>query len=135
LTKEDHSKMTFICSGFVGLFEWAFVTLDWKIQVLLIKGLWICFFMITWHHGRSLYRWHCCPIDWSKFLFSWFKTYIEKSLVKVKDEPTQMCFGVSTGKFFGFYYGWEWHRDSPNKIEVIQNVKAHILKRLRPFEM
>jgi hypothetical protein len=28
LTKEDHSKMTFICSGFVGLFEWAFVTLD-----------------------------------------------------------------------------------------------------------
>jgi hypothetical protein len=23
----------------------------------------------------------------------------------------------------------------PKKIEVIQNVKAHILKRLRPFEM
>jgi hypothetical protein len=111
LTKEDHSKMTFICSGFVGLFEWAFMTLDWKIQVLLIKGLWICFFMITWHHGRSLYWWHCCQIDWSKFLFSWFKTYIEKSLVQVKDEPTQMYFGVSTVKFFGFYYGWEWHRD------------------------
>jgi hypothetical protein len=39
MAKEDASKMTFICPGFIGLFEWVVMTFGLKMMVPLIKGL------------------------------------------------------------------------------------------------
>jgi hypothetical protein len=39
MAEEDISKMAFICSGFVGLFEWVVMTFGLKKRVLLIKVL------------------------------------------------------------------------------------------------
>jgi hypothetical protein len=38
MAKEDASKMTFICLGFIGLFDWIAMTFGLKMSVLLIKG-------------------------------------------------------------------------------------------------
>jgi hypothetical protein len=39
MAEEDISKTAFICLGFVGLFEWIFMTFGLKMLVLLIRGL------------------------------------------------------------------------------------------------
>jgi hypothetical protein len=39
MAKEDASKMTFICTGFIGLFEWVIMTFGLKMLVPLIKEL------------------------------------------------------------------------------------------------
>jgi hypothetical protein len=39
MADEDISKTSFICSGFVGLFEWVVMTFGLKMRVLLIKEL------------------------------------------------------------------------------------------------
>jgi hypothetical protein len=39
MAEEDTSKMAFICSGFIGLFEWVVMKFGLKILVLLIRNL------------------------------------------------------------------------------------------------
>jgi prepilin-type processing-associated H-X9-DG protein len=39
MAKEDVSKTTFICPGFIGLFVWVVMTFGLKMPVLLIRGL------------------------------------------------------------------------------------------------
>jgi hypothetical protein len=39
MTQEDASKTTFICPGFIGLFEWVVMTFGLKMLALLMKGL------------------------------------------------------------------------------------------------
>jgi hypothetical protein len=39
MAEEDASKTTFICPGFIGLFEWVVMAFGLKMPVLLIKGL------------------------------------------------------------------------------------------------
>jgi hypothetical protein len=39
MAEEDASKMTFICPGFIGLFEWVVMTFGLKMSVLLIRGI------------------------------------------------------------------------------------------------
>jgi hypothetical protein len=39
MAEEDASKTTFICPGFIGLFEWVVMTFGLKMLVLLIRGL------------------------------------------------------------------------------------------------
>jgi hypothetical protein len=38
MAKEDASKTTFICLGFIGLFEWVVMTFGLQMLVLLIRG-------------------------------------------------------------------------------------------------
>jgi hypothetical protein len=39
MAEEDASKTTFICLGFIGLFEWVVMIFGLKMLVLLIRGL------------------------------------------------------------------------------------------------
>jgi hypothetical protein len=39
MAEEDASKTTFLCLGFIGLFEWVLMTFGLKMVTLLIRGL------------------------------------------------------------------------------------------------
>jgi hypothetical protein len=131
MADEDISKTTFICSGFVGLFEWVVMTFGLK------------------NAGATYQR--AMNLIFHDLLGIIVEVYIDDIVVKsagddshladlrlayekmrrykLKMNPLKCAFGVSVGKFLGFIVHEKGIEIDPKKIEAIQSVKAPTCKK------
>jgi hypothetical protein len=125
MAKEDISKMTFCCPGFIGLFEWVVMTFDLK------------------NTGETYQR--AMNLIFHDLLGIVFEIYIGNVTVKsdsmnnhladlrlalermcqygLKMNPLKYVFGVSAGKLLGFIIHEHGIEIDPTKIKSINKVK------------
>jgi hypothetical protein len=131
MADEDISKTAFICSGFVGLFEWVVMTFGLK-------------------NAGATYK-RAMNLIFHDLLGIIVKVYIDDIVVKsagddshladlrlvfekmrqykLKMNPLKCAFGVSAGKFLGLIVHEKGIDIYPKKIEAIQSVKAPTCKK------
>jgi hypothetical protein len=124
MTEEDASKTTFICPGFIGLFEWVVMTFGLK------------------NAGATYQR--TINLNFHELLENTVEVYIDDIVVKsaefsshivdlrkafdkmcrygLKMNPRKCAFGVSAGKFLGFIIHEHGIEIDPNRIKSIRNV-------------
>jgi hypothetical protein len=125
MAKEDISKMTFCCPGFIGLFEWVVMTFDLK------------------NTGETYQR--AMNLIFHDLLGIIFEIYIGNVTVKsdsmnnhladlrlalermrqygLKMNPLKYVFGVSAGKLLGFIIHEHGIEIDPTKIKLINKVQ------------
>jgi hypothetical protein len=126
MTEEDMSKTTFICPGFVGLFEWIVMTFELK------------------NAGASYQR--AMNLIFHDLIGVIMEVYIDDIVIKsaahksyladlrlafermrrygLKMNPLKCAFGVSAGKFLGFIIHDKGIEIDPKRIEKIKGVQA-----------
>jgi hypothetical protein len=131
MADEDISKTTFICPGFVGLFEWVVMTFGLK------------------NAGATYQR--AMNLIFQDLLGIIVQVYIDDIVVKstgddshladlrlpfekmcqykLKMNPLKCAFGVSAGKFLGFIVHEKGIEIDPKKVEAIRSVKAPTCKK------
>jgi hypothetical protein len=110
MAKEDASETTFICPGFIGLFEWVVMTFGLK------------------NVGATYQR--AMNLIFHELLGNTMKVYIDdlrKAFDKMcryglKMNPRKCAFGVSAGKFLGFVIHEHGIEIDPDRIKSIRNV-------------
>jgi hypothetical protein len=124
MAEEDTSKTTFICPGFISLFEWVVMTFGLKNVVA------------TYHRAMNLI--------FHEILGNTVEVYIDDIIVKsaefsshiadlckafdkicwygLKMNPHKYAFGVSAGKFLGFFIHEHGIEIDPDRIKSIRNV-------------
>jgi hypothetical protein len=124
MAEEDASKTTFICSGFIGLFEWVVMTFGLK-------------------NAGATYR-RAMNLIFHELLGNTVEVYIDDIVVKsanfsshiadlrkafdkirrygLKMNPRKCAFGVSAGKFIGFVIHEHGIEIDPDRIKSIRNV-------------
>jgi hypothetical protein len=131
MADEDISKTAFICSGFVGLFEWVVMTFGLK-------------------NASATYR-RAMNLIFHDLLGIIVEIYIDDIVIKstgddshlaglrlafekthrykLEMNPLKCAFGVSTGKFLGFIVHEKGIEIDPKKTEAIRSVKAPTCKK------
>jgi hypothetical protein len=131
MAEEDISKTAFICTGFVGLFEWIVMTFGLK------------------NAGATYQR--AVNLIFHDLLGIIVEVYIDDIVVKsvslnshlanlrlafekmcrygLKMNPLKCAFGVSSGKFLGFIVHEKGVEIDPKKIELIKKVQAPTSKK------
>jgi hypothetical protein len=124
MVEEDASKTTFICPGFIGLFEWVVMTFGLK------------------NAGATYQR--AMNLIFHELLGNTVEVYIDDIVVKsaefgshladlpkafdkirqygLKINPRKCAFGVSAGKFLGFVIHEHGIEIDPGRIKSIRNV-------------
>jgi hypothetical protein len=130
MADEDISKTTFICPGFVGLFEWVVMTFGLKnasatyqraMNLIfhdllgIIVEVYINDIVVKSARDDS----HLADL---RLAFEKIRRY------KLKMNPLKCAFGVSAGNFLGFIVHEKGIEKDPKKIEAIQSVKAPTCK-------
>jgi hypothetical protein len=130
MAEKDASKTTFICPGFIGLFEWVVMTFGLK------------------NAGATYQR--AMNLIFHELLGNTVEVYIDDIVVKsaefdshiadlrkafekmrqygLKMNPRKCAFGVSAGKFLGFIIHEHGIEIDPNRIKSIRNVGAPTCK-------
>jgi len=131
MAEEDTSKTTFVCPGFVGLFEWVVMTFGLK------------------NAGATYQR--AMNLIFHDLLGVILEVYIDDIVIKsagldshladlrlalermrrygLKMNPLKCAFGVSAGKFLGFIIHEKGIEIDPKRIEAMRKVEAPTCKK------
>jgi hypothetical protein len=124
MAEEDASKTTFICPGFIGLFEWVVMTFGLKNAGATYQRAMNLIFHELLGNTVEVY------IDDIVVKSTEFRSHIadlRKAFDKMhryglKMNPRKCAFGVSAGKFLGFIIHEHGIEIDPERIKSIRNV-------------
>jgi hypothetical protein len=130
MVKEDVSKTTFRCSGFVGLFEWVVMTFGLKnASVTYQRAMNLIFHDLL----RVLMEVYIDDAVVKSTGFEEHMTDLKLSLERMKKyglrmNPLKCAFGVTSGRFFGFIVHEHGIKIDPKKIESIWKIGEPVCK-------
>jgi hypothetical protein len=124
MAKDDASKTTFICLGFIGLFEWVVMTFGLKNAGATYQRAMNLIFHELLGNTVEVY------IDdivvksakFSSHLADLCKAFDKMRRYGFKMNPCKCAFGVSAGKFLGFVIHEHGIEIDPDRIKSIRNV-------------
>jgi hypothetical protein len=124
MAEEDASKTTFLCLGFIGLFEWVLMTFGLKNGDATYQRAMNLIFHELLGNTVEVY------IDDIVFKSTEFSSHIgdlSKAFDKIRQydltmNPHKFAFGASAGKFLGFIIHEHGIEIDPDRIKSIWNV-------------
>jgi hypothetical protein len=131
MAKEDVSKITFHCPGFVGLFEWVVMTFGLKNVGATYQ---IAMNLIFHDLLRVLMEVYIDDVAVKSVGFEEHMTDLKLSLEIMKKYGLQMnplkgTFGVTSGRFLGFIVHEHSIQINPKKIESIRKIGEPVCKK------
>jgi hypothetical protein len=132
MAEKDISKTTFICLGFVGLFQWVVMTFGLKnagatyqraMDLIFhdLLGIIVDVYIDDIVVKSARYDSHLAELRLS---------FEKMCRYKLNMNPLKCAFGVSAGKFLGFIVHEKDIKIDSKKIEAIENVKAPLVKNI-----
>jgi hypothetical protein len=131
MADEDISKTAFICLGFVGLFEWVFMTFSLKnAGATYQRAMYLIFhdllgIIVEVYIDDIVVK----SVGDDSHLADLRLAFEKMCRYKLKMNPLKCVFGVSAGKFLCFIVHEKGIEIDPKKIEAIQSVKAPTCKK------
>jgi hypothetical protein len=130
MAKDDASKMTFICLGFIGLFEWVVMTFGLKNAGATYQRAINLIFHELLGNIVEVYIDDIVvkSAEFDSYIADLHKAFDKMCWYGLKMNPCKCAFEVSTGKFLGFIIHEHCIEIDPNRIKPIQNVGAPTCK-------
>jgi hypothetical protein len=131
MAKEDVSKTTFRCLGFVGLFEWVVMTFGLKNA----SGMYQSAMNLIFHDLlRVLMEVYIDNVVIKSVWFEEHMTDLKLSLERIKQyglrmNPLKCAFEVTSGRFLGFIVHEHGIQIDPKKIESIGKIGEPVCKK------
>jgi hypothetical protein len=131
IVKEDVSKTTFHCLGFIGLFEWVIVTFGLKnASATYQRAMNLIFHNLL----RVLVEVYIDDVVVKSVGFETHMTDLKLSLERMKKyglqiNPLKCTFGVTSGRFLGFIVHEYGIQIDPKKIESIRKIGEPVCKK------
>jgi hypothetical protein len=124
MAKEDASKTTFICLGFIGLFEWVVMIFGLKNAGATYQGDTNLIFHEMLGNTVEVYIDDILvkSTEFSSHLADLRKAFDKMRRYGLKMNPRKCAFGVSAGKFLGFVIHEHGIEIDPDWIKSIRNV-------------
>jgi hypothetical protein len=124
MAEEDTSKTTFICPGFISLFEWVVMTFGLKnVGATYHRAMNLIFHEIL---GNTVEVYIDDIIvksaEFSSHIADLCKAFDKICWYGLKMNPHKYAFGVSAGKFLGFFIHEHGIEIDPDRIKSIRNV-------------
>jgi hypothetical protein len=124
MAKEDVSKTTFICLGFIGLFEWVVITFVLKNAGATYQRAMNLIFHELLGNTVEVYIDDIVvkSTEFSSHIADLRKAFDKMCQYGLKMNPRKCAFGVSAGKFLGFIIHEHGIEIDPDRIKSIRNV-------------
>jgi hypothetical protein len=124
MAEEDASKMTFICPGFIGLFEWVVMTFGLKNAGATYQRAMNLIFHELLGNTIEVYIDDIVvkSAEFSSHIADLRKAFDKMCWYGLKINPRKCAFGVSAGKFLGFIIYEHGIKIDPDRIKSIRNV-------------
>jgi hypothetical protein len=124
MAEEDASKMTFICPGFIGLFEWVVMTFGLKNAGATYQRAMNLIFHELLGNIVEVYIDDIVvkSAEFSSHVADLCKAFNKMCRYGLKMNPRKCASGVSAGKFLGFVIHEHGIEIDPYRIESIRNV-------------
>jgi hypothetical protein len=124
MAEEDVSKTTFICPGFIGLFEWVVMTFGLKNDGLTSQRAMNLIFQELLGNNVEVYIDDIVvkSAEFSSHIADLCKAFDKMHRYSLKMNPCKCAFGVSAGKFLGLIIHEHGIEIDPDRIKSIQNV-------------
>jgi hypothetical protein len=130
MAKEDASKTTFICSGFIGLFERVVMTFNFKnVNATYQRAMNLIFHellvnIVDVYIDDIVVK----LVDLSSHIADLCKAFDKIHRYGLKMNPRKCAFGVSVGKFLGFIIHEHGIEIDLDRIKSIRNMGAQTCK-------
>jgi hypothetical protein len=131
MAKEDVSKMTFRCLGFVGLFEWIVMTFGLKnISATYQRAMNLIFHdllgvILEVYIDDIVVK----SVGFDKHMANLRLAFERMKRYGLKMNPMKCAFGVTAGKFLGFIIHEKGIQIDPKKIESLERVTEPTCKK------
>jgi hypothetical protein len=124
MAEEDASKTTFICPGFIGLFEWVVMTFGLKNAGATYQRAMNLIFHKLLGNTLEVYIDDIVvkSAEFSSHLADLRKAFDKMCRYGLKMNPRKYAFGVSAGKFLGFFIHEHGIEIDLDRIKSIRNV-------------
>jgi hypothetical protein len=124
MAEEDVSKTTFICPGFIGLFEWVVITFGLKNAGATYQRAMNLIFHELLGNTVEVYIEDIVvkSAEFSSHIADLRKAFDKMRRYGLKMNPHKCAFGVSAGKFLGFIFHEHGIEIDPDRIKSIRNV-------------
>jgi hypothetical protein len=124
MAEEDTSKTTFICPGFISLFEWVVMTFGLKNVVATYHRAMNLIFHELVGNTVEVYIDDIIvkSVEFSSHIADLCKAFDKICWYGLKMNPHKYAFGVSAGKFLGFFIHEHGIEIDPDRIKSIRNV-------------
>jgi hypothetical protein len=124
MDEEDASKTTFICSGFIGLFEWVIMTFGLKNAGATYQRATNLIFYELLGNTVGVYIDDIVvkSAEFSSHVADLRKAFDKMCRYGLKMNPRKCAFRVSAGKFLGFVIHEHGIEIDPDRIKSIRNV-------------
>src|SRR5688572_16952001 len=130
MAEEDASKTTFICPGFIGLFEWVVMTFGLKNAGATYQRAMNLIFHELLGNTVEVYIDDIVvkSAEFSSHIADLRKAFDKMCRYGLKMNPRKCAFGVSAGKFLGFIIHEHGIEIDPDRIKSIRNVRPPTCK-------
>jgi hypothetical protein len=130
MAEEDASKTTFICPGFIGLFEWVVMTFGLKNAGATYQRAMNLIFHELLGNTVEVYIDDIVvkSTEFSSHIADLRKAFDKMCRYGLKMNPRKCAFGVSAGKFLGFIIHEHGIEIDPDRIKSIRNVRPPTCK-------
>jgi hypothetical protein len=124
MAEEDASKTTFICPGFIGLFEWVVMTFGLKNAGATYQRAMNLIFDKLLGNTMEVYIDYIVvkSAEFSSHIANLHKAFDKMCQYGLKMNPRKCAFRVSAGKFLGFIIHEHGIEIDPDRIKSIRNV-------------
>jgi hypothetical protein len=130
MAEEDASKTTFICPGFIGLFEWVVITFGVKNAGATYQRAMNLIFHELLGNTVEVYIYDIVvkSTEFSSHIADLSKAFDKMRRYGLKMNSRKCAFGVSAGKFLEFIIHEHGIEIDPDRINSIRNVGPPICK-------
>jgi hypothetical protein len=124
MAEEDASKTTFLCPGYIGLFEWVVMTFGLKNAGATYQRAMNLIFHELLGNTVEVYIDDIVvkSAEFSSHVADLCKAFDKMRQYELKMNPCKCAFGVSAGKFLVFVIHEHGIEIDPNRIKSIRNV-------------
>jgi hypothetical protein len=123
MAEKDASKTTFICPGFIGLFEWVAMTFGLKnVGATYQRAMNLIFHELLGNTVEVYIDDIVKSAEFSSHLANLRKAFDKMCRYGLKINPRKCAFGVSAGKFLEFVIHEHGIGIDPDRIKSIRNV-------------